>query len=99
MIPSWMEDAKCAAETAAARKVSAEKAQRVADAWFPPEYPGGYSKDRRRELDLYAPGVCAGCPVIAECLRFAMSDLSLVGVWGGTHHVQRQERAQRRKAA
>lgn len=99
MTPEWMEDAKCAAETAAARRVSPEKAQRIADSWFPPENTNGYTRDRRRELDLYAAGVCGGCPVIAQCLKFAMDDLYLLGVWGGTHHIQRLENAKGRKAA
>lgn len=30
------------------------------------------------------------CPVAAECLALAMSNLHLEGIWGGTTHVQRR---------
>ena len=32
----------------------------------------------------YAKHVCLNCPVVAQCLRYAMENPSLVGVWGGT---------------
>ncbi len=36
-----------------------------------------------------AKAVCATCPVAAECLAYAMADMTIVGVWGGTSHVER----------
>jgi WhiB family redox-sensing transcriptional regulator len=42
--------------------------------------------------------ICAGCLVRRECLDYAMSDASLVGVWGGTSDNQRAA-ARRRSAA
>jgi len=33
--------------------------------------------------------VCRGCPVVTDCLRVAMADPTLVGVWGGTSEAQR----------
>lgn len=89
MIPSWMEDAKCADETAKARLNGPETARRVADSWFPPERLDGYAADRSRELDLYARTICAGCPVLTECLTYALAAPELMGVWGGTHQLQR----------
>jgi len=33
--------------------------------------------------------VCRGCTVIDDCLRVALADPTLVGVWGGTSEAQR----------
>jgi len=33
--------------------------------------------------------VCRGCTVIDDCLRVALADPTLVGVWGGTSETQR----------
>jgi WhiB family redox-sensing transcriptional regulator len=42
--------------------------------FFPPERnPGEAAKD-----------VCRRCVVTGECLAFALADVTLVGVWGGT---------------
>lgn len=38
-----------------------------------------------------AKAVCRGCPVISDCLRVALADPTLVGVWGGTSESQRVE--------
>jgi WhiB family redox-sensing transcriptional regulator len=42
--------------------------------------------------------VCRTCPVVGDCLRVAMADPTLVGVWGGTSEAQRValRRTQRR---
>jgi WhiB family redox-sensing transcriptional regulator len=37
----------------------------------------------------YAMLTCKNCVVKKECLRFAMDDISLVGIWGGTTRTQR----------
>lgn len=45
-----------------------------------------------------ARAVCARCPIVRDCLVYALDDPTLIGVWGGSSHQQRQEiRAQRRK--
>ena len=36
-----------------------------------------------------AQALCAGCPVQAECLEFALKTDSRCGVWGGTSEHQR----------
>jgi len=36
-----------------------------------------------------AKAVCAGCPVTAECLAYALADPGLEGVWGGTSSSKR----------
>lgn len=38
-----------------------------------------------------AKAICQGCPVVADCLRVALADPTLVGVWGGTSETQRAE--------
>ena len=38
-----------------------------------------------------AKAVCRGCPVVSDCLRVALADPTLVGVWGGTSESQRVE--------
>jgi len=35
--------------------------------------------------------ICNGCPVVTDCLLYALTDLQLVGVWGATSHKQRKQ--------
>jgi WhiB family redox-sensing transcriptional regulator len=39
---------------------------------------------KRGEPTAAAKAVCARCPVVGECLDYALADSSLSGVWGGT---------------
>ena len=41
--------------------------------------------------------LCAGCPVRVECLEFALADVTIIGLWGGTDDAER--RAMRRQVA
>jgi WhiB family redox-sensing transcriptional regulator len=41
--------------------------------------------------------LCATCPVRPECLEFALADLTIVGLWGGTDDAER--RGMRRQVA
>jgi WhiB family redox-sensing transcriptional regulator len=45
--------------------------------------------------------ICAGCPVRAECLEWALETCQDAGVWGGLGEEERREirRARRRAAA
>ena len=36
-----------------------------------------------------AQAVCRACPVAVDCLRVALADPTLVGVWGGTSEIER----------
>ena len=38
-----------------------------------------------------AKSVCAGCPVLEECMEYAVADPELSGVWGGTTSRERRE--------
>ena len=65
-------------------------AQTDPDLWFPP--------DGRRDVAATARRICAGCPVRAECLDYAVTlePLPLDGIWAGRTHTQvRQVAAQR----
>jgi WhiB family redox-sensing transcriptional regulator len=42
-----------------------------------------------------ARAICGRCAVRRECYEYALADASLVGVWGGTSTVERQERRAR----
>ena len=44
-----------------------------------------------------ARAVCAGCPVIAQCLEHALTYPEHHGVWGGTTPRQRKEMRGRRR--
>lgn len=42
--------------------------------------------------------LCAGCPVMGECLDYAVADDSLQGIWGGTSEEQRDQIRKRARA-
>lgn len=44
-----------------------------------------------------AKAVCAGCPVRAECLEYALAFREKHGVWGGTSEHERRRIAARRR--
>ena len=48
----------------------------------------------RGESAAFAKATCAGCPVCADCLQYALDDPELHGIWGGTS--ERERRALRR---
>jgi WhiB family redox-sensing transcriptional regulator len=64
------------------------------EVFFP---PGPGAMDQIDE----AKAVCRACPVVTDCLRVALTDPTLVGVWGGTSEAERAEliRSRRRASA
>lgn len=42
--------------------------------------------------------VCNGCPVRMDCLDYALSDTSLVGIFGGTTEKERRRLRRRARA-
>ena len=57
------------------------------EAFFPDK--GGSTRDAKR--------VCAGCPVRAECLEYALAGDERFGIWGGlSERERRRVRLQRR---
>lgn len=87
-----------------------ELANDLARAAFPYD-PAAWMEDGscvRVDSELFFPGlgastrdaktVCAGCPVIAECLNYAIRHNERFGVWGGMSTNERDE-IQRRRAS
>jgi WhiB family redox-sensing transcriptional regulator len=59
------------------------------DAWFPPEAVSATSTVREA-AEAHARALCAGCPVVGDCLALALIRGEEHGVWGGTTAHQRQ---------
>jgi WhiB family redox-sensing transcriptional regulator len=56
------------------------QAERDPEEWFSDRSRGGQSRLRdRRE----AARLCEGCPVVSECLEYAVATRQRYGVWGG----------------
>jgi WhiB family redox-sensing transcriptional regulator len=53
------------------------------------EHPDVNFFPTRGEPTAPAKAVCAGCAVRVECLRCALGDETLSGMWGGTSYQQR----------
>jgi WhiB family redox-sensing transcriptional regulator len=51
-------------------------------------FPVGTEGPALRDIAA-AKRVCARCPVIVECLDYALGSGQLSGVWGGTHEDER----------
>jgi WhiB family transcriptional regulator, redox-sensing transcriptional regulator len=58
------------------------------DLFFNPDNERGQAK---RVREAGAKAVCATCPVIAECLDWALAVGEPYGVWGGKTSVERHE--------
>lgn len=54
------------------------------DRWFPALGDQPYTREGAAKQQAYAEALCAGCPVMAECLRLSLEDpRGEFGVWGG----------------
>lgn len=53
-------------------------------------FPVGSTGPALRDIDA-AKRVCARCPVISECLSFALNSGQASGVWGGTCEQERTD--------
>lgn len=58
------------------------------DLFSPVTVGGGYLRPGDGQKVREAKRLCAGCPVEAECLAYALEH-GLVGVWGGTTEAER----------
>ena len=56
--------------------------------FFPPSHLE--ERDERRAREGYAKGLCARCPVRAECLDYARSTRESHGIWGGMNELERK---------
>jgi WhiB family redox-sensing transcriptional regulator len=63
--------------------------------FYHPENERGPSRARR---ETQAKAVCATCPVIENCLRWALTAREPYGVWGGLSAEERESLLQRRPA-
>lgn len=52
--------------------------------------------EEKRQRIMQAKAVCNGCPVIQECLDFALRTEEPYGIWGGKSEEERQKILQRR---
>jgi len=63
------------------------------DLFFPKDNPGGPKVGKgvtgERERVEKAKAICLSCPVIRECLNYAITN-SCAGIWGGTTESERQ---------
>lgn len=59
------------------------------DFWFP----------EKGEFAIEAKQICAGCPVIRECLEYALDNRITEGVWGGVNGRARRTLARQRREA
>ena len=55
--------------------------------WFSDRQPGWAETERR------AKALCRSCPVVAECLAYALKE-PLAGIWGGLNEAERHRLAQ-----
>ena len=89
--PSWTEAPQWDGAPAApeAWRMDALCAETDPEAFFPEK--GGSTRDAKR--------VCAGCPVRAECLEFALAGDERFGIWGGLSERERRRVRQQRVGA
>ena len=60
-----------------------------ATVFFPPAH--FEHKPEREAREAKAKAICAGCPVRAECLEWALATREPHGVWGGYSEIERRQ--------
>lgn len=58
--------------------------------FFPEDYD-----DRKAVIE--AKGICNSCPLTTSCLKYALTDKSLDGIWGGTTPNERRNIRRRKR--
>ena len=58
--------------------------------FFPPPYPE--RKEDREMREGRAKAICRSCPVLEECLDYALSIREPHGIWGGLTETERRMR-------
>lgn len=72
-------------------------AQSDPELWFP-DRNSQWRKNDDGDREVLARGICRRCPVKLPCLRYALDDSTLEGIWGGTTtHEREQMRALKAK--
>ena len=59
------------------------------EVFFPPAH--FEHKPEREVREAQAKAICAGCPVKAQCLEWALAVREPHGVWGGTSEIERKQ--------
>ena len=59
------------------------------EVFFPPAH--FEHKPERESREAQAKAICAGCPVKAACLDWALAVREPHGVWGGTSEIERKQ--------
>lgn len=59
-----------------------------ADVFFPPSH--FERKQERHERELRAREICQSCPVVGECLDYAVQIREPHGIWGGLNESERR---------
>lgn len=59
--------------------------------FFPPSH--FERKDEKAAREARAKAICATCPVIRECLEYALRIQEPHGIWGGLNEVERRQLA------
>jgi WhiB family redox-sensing transcriptional regulator len=59
-------------------------------------HPEGERGAARRDRELHAKTICAGCPVRQECATHALAVREPYGVWGGLSEEEREQAYERR---
>jgi WhiB family redox-sensing transcriptional regulator len=71
----WQFDASCRGEDSAL--------------FFAPNY--FERRDEKEGREARAKAICAGCPVRAECLEYALRTRESHGIWGGLNELERRQ--------
>ena len=53
----------------------------IPDIFFPEDFPAG---NLRRQAETMAKNLCQQCPIMMQCLLYAITNNETYGVWGGT---------------
>ncbi len=61
--------------------------------FFPPSTTE--RKDERERRELRAKSICRVCPVVDECLEYAIAIKEPYGIWGGLTESERRQRLSR----
>jgi WhiB family redox-sensing transcriptional regulator len=71
----WQFDASCRGEDSAL--------------FFAPNY--FERREEKEGREARAKAICAGCPVRAECLEYALRTRESHGIWGGLNELERRQ--------
>lgn len=80
--PTWMDNGICAGRPTEDNPIGRRNYGRAVDVRWMPDGAAAETASTRS---------CRGCPVINDCLNYALQHPELEGVWGGTTTAQRAD--------